>query len=155
VAQGWLGIFEQNWVANWGALSLTVLAIASVVAGFEALLGRAGIGVGAATMVLVGNPLSAVSSAPELLPQPLGAIGQLLPPGAGGNLIRSTAFFDGAGAGEHVAVLAAWALVGFAALFAAAVRSGRIARRQNLDRGVQAREHRSIRQPARAASCSP
>jgi hypothetical protein len=78
-------------------------------------------------MVLVGNPLSAVSSAPELLPQPMGAIGQLLPPGAGGNLLRSTAFFDGAAAGGPIAVLAVWVLVGFTAMFVAAVRSGRVA----------------------------
>ena len=49
-------------------------------------------------MVLIGNPFSGVGSAPELLPQPIGAIGQLMPPGAGGNLLRSTGFFDGAGA---------------------------------------------------------
>ena len=41
-------------------------------------------------MVLVGNPFSGVGSAPELLPQPVGGIGQLMPPGAGGNLLRST-----------------------------------------------------------------
>jgi hypothetical protein len=73
----------------------------------EELLGERGIALGALTMVFVGNPFSAVGSAPELLPQPVGGIGQLLPPGAGGNLLRSTGFFDGAGAGGHVAVLAA------------------------------------------------
>jgi hypothetical protein len=36
-------------------------------------------------------------------------IGQLLPPGAGGNLLRSTGFFDGAGGAEHLTVLAVWA----------------------------------------------
>lgn len=30
---------------------------------------------------------------------------QLMPPGAGANLLRSTGFFDGAGAGEHLLVL--------------------------------------------------
>jgi hypothetical protein len=67
-------------------------------------------------MVLIGNPFSGVATAPELLPQPVGAIGQLLPPGAGGNLVRSTGFFDGAGAGGHLAVLVAWAVFGLAAL---------------------------------------
>jgi len=43
------------------------------------------------------------------------ALTQLLPPGAGANLLRSTGFFDGAGAGEHIAVLAVWALLGLAA----------------------------------------
>jgi hypothetical protein len=48
-----------------------------------ALAGRAGAALGALLMILVGNPLSGVSSAPELLPAPAGTIGQLLPPGAG------------------------------------------------------------------------
>jgi hypothetical protein len=39
-----------------------------------------------------------------------------MPPGAGANLLRSTGFFDGARAGEHVALLAIWALAGLAAL---------------------------------------
>jgi hypothetical protein len=60
-----------------------------------------------------------------MLPTPAGVIGQLLPPGAGGNLLRSTGFFDGAGAGQHVAVLATWALIGFAALAITAVRRRR------------------------------
>ena len=93
-----------------------------MVAGLKALLGEAGVALGALTMILVGNPFSGVGSAPELLPQPVGGLGQLLPPGAGGNLLRSTGFFDGAAAGGHVAVLAAWALAGLAALALASVR---------------------------------
>ena len=78
-------------------------------------------------MVLVGNPFSGAGSAPELLPKPVGGIGRLLPPGRGANLLRSTGFFDGAAAGGHVAVLAAWALGGLALLLASAVRlSGQI-----------------------------
>jgi hypothetical protein len=103
-------------------LSLTILAIAAVVAGFESLLGKAGAAVVAITMIFIGNPFSGAGTAPELLPQPVGAIGQLLPPGAGANLLRSTGMFDGAGAGGHVAVLVSWALLGFAALAVAAVR---------------------------------
>ena len=71
-------------------------------------------------MVLVGNPWSA-SRRPRSLPQPIGGIGQLLPPGAGGNLLRSTAFFGGAGSGSHLVVLAAYAAVGLAALWAGAL----------------------------------
>jgi len=73
----------------------------------------------------VANPWSGIGSAPELLPEPAGAIGQLLPTGAGGNLLRSVAFFDGGGAGEHLAVLAVWAVAGLALLAAAALRSQR------------------------------
>lgn len=84
-------------------------------AGLYALFGPLGLGLGAAIMVLVGNHFSAAAAAPELLPQPVGGIGQRMPPGAGANLLRSTGFFDGAGAGEHVTVLVVWALVGLAA----------------------------------------
>jgi hypothetical protein len=118
-------VVDGDWVANAAGLSLMVLAIATVTTGLEALMGKAGILVAALTMVFVGNPFSAVATGPEMLPAPAGAIGQLLPPGAGGNLLRSTGFFDGAGAGQHVAVLAAWALAGFAALVIAAVRRRR------------------------------
>jgi hypothetical protein len=44
-------------------------------------------------MIFVGNPWSGIASAPELLPTSAGLIGRLLPPGAGGNLLRNTAFF--------------------------------------------------------------
>jgi hypothetical protein len=122
IVQSWLDVVGGNWLANAGVLSLTILAIAAVVAGLYALLGAAGAIGGALTMVLVGNPFSGVGSAPELLPRPTGTIGQLMPPGAGGNLLRSTGFFDGAAAGGHLAVLAAWALAGVAALLAAELR---------------------------------
>jgi hypothetical protein len=127
IVQGWLGVVEGDWAANWAALSLTVLAIASLVTGLAALLGPRGVGLGAVTMAVIGNAWSAASSAPELLPRPTGAIGQLLPPGAGSNLLRSTGFFDGAAAGAHVAVLATWVLLGLAALTAAAARDRRTA----------------------------
>jgi len=125
IVQSWLDVVRGDWLANAAALSLTVLAIASVVAGLYALLGAPGAIVGALTMVLIGNPFSGVGSAPELLPQPVGAIGQLMPPGAGGNLLRSTGFFDGAGAGAHVAVLVAWALAGLALLLVSGARNRR------------------------------
>jgi hypothetical protein len=47
-----------------------------------------------------------------MLPQPWGAFGQLLPPGAGGTLLRSVGFFDGAGAAVAAWVLGVWAAVG-------------------------------------------
>ena len=122
IVQGWLDVVGGHWAANAGVLSLTVLAIGSILVGLYAVLGKAGLVVGALVMVFVGNPFSGVGSAPELLPQPVGAIGQLLPPGAGGNLLRSTGFFDGAGGGPHLMVLAAWTLTGVALVLAAGLR---------------------------------
>jgi hypothetical protein len=116
IAQGWLGVLDGGWLANAAVLSLFVLATAAAVAGLQALLGYAGVAVGTVLMVLVGNPLSGMASAPELLPKAAGAIGQLLPPGAGGQLVRSTAFFDGNGAVGPVSVLVAWSLLGLAAI---------------------------------------
>ncbi|HEY1358106.1 MAG TPA: hypothetical protein VGF21_07365 [Thermoleophilaceae bacterium] len=119
IVQGWLGVVDGHAAANCTALTLTILAIAAFLAGLYALFGRHGIVPGALALVLIGNPFSAVGSAPELLPQPVGAIGQLMPPGAGANMLRSTGFFDNAAAGGHAAVLLAWAAVGFVLLAAA------------------------------------
>jgi hypothetical protein len=127
IVQSWLDVVGGNWAANAAALSLTVLAISSFVAGLWALLGRVGLILAALGMVLIGNPFSGVGSAPELLPEPVGALGQLMPPGAGGNLLRSTGFFDGAAASGHIAVLVAWALVGLGALLAAGAMNRRLA----------------------------
>lgn len=110
----WLGVVEGDFATNAAALSLTVLAIAATVAGLYALLGHKGAALGALTMVFVGNPFSGVATSPEMIPG--GAFGQLLPPGAGGSLLRGTGFFDGAASGQPIAVLAAWAMGGFTLL---------------------------------------
>src|SRR6266508_2007404 len=107
-----MGVLEGNYLAAAGVDGLLVLAIASAVAGLTAVLGRAGVALGALLLFVLGNPISAVASAPQLLPQPWGAIGQLLPPGAGATLLRDVAFFDGAGATVPLIVLASWAVVG-------------------------------------------
>jgi ABC-2 family transporter len=119
--QSWLGVIGGEWIVNAGVLSLTMLSIAAALAGLESMFGWLGFGLGAAVMVLVGNAWSGISSAPEMLPKPLGLIGQLLPPGAGGNLLRSTAFFDSAGGASHLTVLALWAGLGLAGIWAGAL----------------------------------
>ncbi|GGK71614.1 hypothetical protein [Ornithinimicrobium pekingense] len=112
--QGWLGALEGSFWANAAAAALLVLAVGAVVAGLVRLLGGGGLALGALVMVVLGNPLSGVTSAPEMLPGGWGALGQWLPPGAGATALRSVAFFDGAGAGMALLVLAGWALVGLA-----------------------------------------
>ncbi|WBB63091.1 ABC transporter permease [Streptomyces sp. WMMC500] len=116
VADTWLGALTGGWWVQAGALGLTALAGAAAVAGLAAVLGRAGMGLGSLLVMLLGNPFSGVSSAPEMLPEPAGVLGQWLPPGAGGSLIRSVAYFDGNGGGEPLAVLAGWTLAGLALL---------------------------------------
>jgi hypothetical protein len=116
VAQGWLGALNGSWLANAGVFALTILAIASAVAGLGALFGRAGLALGALLIVFVGNPFSGVATSPALLPTAVGVIGQLMPPGAGGNLLRSTAFFGGAGGGGSLAILIVWITLGLVAV---------------------------------------
>jgi hypothetical protein len=109
-----LGLLTGSYLAAAGALALLSLAVSGTVTGLAALIGAPGIGLGVLLVFLFGNPISAVAAAPELLPEPWGAIGQLLPPGAGATLLRSAAFFDGAGAAAPLWTLVAWAVVGLA-----------------------------------------
>ena len=112
VRQTWVGIVPGDYFAGAGVLALFALAVAGTTAGLGALLGRGGLALGAVVMFLVGNALSGIAAAPELLPQPWGAVGQWLPIGAGGTLLRSVAYFDGNGALFAMTVLSAYAIVG-------------------------------------------
>ncbi|MFJ4244144.1 ABC transporter permease [Streptomyces iakyrus] len=116
IAHSWLDALGGDWWAAAGVLGLCTLAMASAVAGLAALLGTAGIGIGAATVMLLGNPFSGATSAPQMLPEPAGAIGQWLPPGAGTTLLRSVSFFDGAAATGPALTLAWWTALGLGAV---------------------------------------
>ncbi|NKI41893.1 ABC transporter permease [Streptomyces physcomitrii] len=125
LTDNWLGILRGDWWAEAGVLGLATLAVGGAVAGIASLLGRAGIGVGALLVIFLGNPFSGVATSPELLPEPVGRIGQLLPPGAEGSLLRSVSFFDGAAASGPLLTLGVWALLGLSAvLVGAGLRRG-------------------------------
>ena len=110
----WLGVLTGGVVADGAVVALLVLGVAAAVCGLGALLGPRGIGLGSLLVMMLGNAWSGASSAPELLPGPVGAIGRLLPPGAGAAALRDTAFFHGHGARGPLLVLAAWAGIGLA-----------------------------------------
>ncbi|MEV0271489.1 ABC transporter permease [Hamadaea sp. NPDC050747] len=112
ILQFWFGSLSGSYPANAGAVALSIAAVSLTVLGLESVFGYSGIGTGAVIMMLIGNPLSGTATAPEMLPGWSGALGQLLPPGAGGRLLRSTAFFDGRGATPAVSVLVVWAALG-------------------------------------------
>ncbi|MFD3510314.1 hypothetical protein [Nocardia sp. NPDC058666] len=119
----WLSILPGSYLALAAIAGLASFTVAATIVGLAAAIGRPGIGLGALTMLLIGNPFSAATSAPELLPQPWGTLGQLLPPGAAASLLRSVAYFDGAGAAGPLAVLLVWAATGLGLLGLAALRS--------------------------------
>lgn len=122
VLQPGLGILAGSYVAVAGVVALGIAAVALPVLGLASLLGPAGIGLGAAVMMLLGNPLSGAATAPEMLPEGWGALGRLLPPGATGTLLRSVAFFDGAGAARPLLILATWAVAGATLIALATLR---------------------------------
>jgi hypothetical protein len=126
VLQFWLGSFEGSYLANSGVIALSIAAVSLTLLGLEWLLGRAGLAIGAALMMLLGNPLSGLTSAPEMLPSGWGALGQLLPPGAAGTALRSVSFFDGAGAGRPFVVLSCWLLAGLILCGLGALRGQRV-----------------------------
>ncbi|MCX4910681.1 ABC transporter permease [Streptomyces sp. NBC_00878] len=116
LAGSWLGALPGNWWAEAAALGLATLAVSAAVAGLAALMGRPGIGLGSFVVMLLGNPFSGAATAPEMLPEPVGTIGQWLPPGAGVSLLRSITFFDGAAASGPALTLTWWAALGLGAI---------------------------------------
>ncbi len=116
VAGPWLGVLTGNPWAQSGVVTLAVAAVGLAVVGAHALLGRPGFVLVAATTVLLGNPLSAATSAPEILPAGWAELGQALPPGALVRALRSIAYFDGAGSGDPIGVLVLWLAGGVALL---------------------------------------
>ena len=116
------GSIDQNFWGVAGALSLGIAAALLLMLGLGSLFGKVGLGIGAALAVLVGNPLSGLASAPEMLPSGWGAFGQLLPQGATATLLRSTAYFSGAGSTTAIVVLTCWAAVGATLVIIGALR---------------------------------
>ena len=125
VLDPWLGILDGSFWAEAGVIALGIAAVSVPLLGLEWLLGTVGLALGGAVMMLLGNPLSGLSSAPEMLPTGWGALGQLLPPGASGALLRSISFFDGASAARPAIVLTAWVAAGLAVCIAAGRRRKR------------------------------
>lgn len=116
ILQGWFGVLQGGFWANWLAVSLSMLATAALVVGMNALLGRVGIAVGAVITVLIGNPLSSAAQPLQFLAAPWGAIGQWFVPGASVTLLRDLSYFPSADAAFPWLVLVGWAAVGVVAL---------------------------------------
>ncbi|MET8871606.1 hypothetical protein [Nocardia sp. NPDC004604] len=125
IIQTWMSVVPGPYLTLAAVAGLVSFAVSGAVVGLATAVGRAGIGIAALVMLLVGNPFSAATSAPELLPQPWGAVGQLLPPGAAASLLRSVAFFDGAAATKPLVVLIIWAVAAIALLGVGALRGRR------------------------------
>lgn len=127
------GSIDSNLWGVAAGLTLGIAAAGLVILGLGALFGKVGLTVGAALALLLGNPLSGLTTAPEMLPAGWGQLGQLLPQGAAATLLRSTAYFGGAGADTAIIVLSCWAIVGLMLVISAALRRpGRTAPKMQL-----------------------
>ena len=76
------------------------------------LVGAGGVAIGAVMFLVIGNPASGGSSAPELLPGFWRDLSQLLPPGAATTAIRDVVYFHGHGMTDAILVLSLWAVLG-------------------------------------------
>ena len=123
VLQPWFGILQGSFLGNYGAMTLAVFATASFIVGMSALIGPAGIAVGAVVTILVGVPLSSAAQPPQFLPEPWGAVGQWLVAGSATTLLRDTSYFTQAPIAFPVLVLAGWSVVGVVLQFAGHFRS--------------------------------
>jgi hypothetical protein len=123
ILQGWFGILQGGFLANWLAVSLSMLATSAFIVGMNALLGRAGIAVGAVVTVLIGNPLSSAAQPLQFIAAPWGAIGQWFVPGASVTLLRDLSYFPSADALFPWLVLLGWAALGVVAMLAGHFRN--------------------------------
>ena len=112
ILQTLFGILQGDFLVNTLALALSMLATASVVVGFNALLGPRGIAVGSVITMLIGNPIAGASIPMQFLVGPWGTIGQYFVPGAASTLIRDLSYFPDADPTRQWLVLAGWAVLG-------------------------------------------
>lgn len=99
-------------LAEAGLAALMVAGVALTSGAIVRLLGQPALIVAFLLFLVIGNPASGLATAPELLPTPWKEVGGLLPPGALGDALRGTAYFDGAGVIGPVLVLLAWVVIG-------------------------------------------
>ncbi|ORM33186.1 hypothetical protein [Williamsia sp. 1135] len=128
-----IGTFDGSVIPVGLGIALGMSAISLTLIGLTANIGMAGFGLGAVTMMIVGNPLSGIASSAYWLPSGWSELGQLLPPGASATLLRSLAFFDGHGGGTAVVVLIAWVAVGAGLVLVARRRSANAGRHEAVE----------------------
>ena len=107
-----VGAFPGHFLAVWGVATLFYLALGLSIAAFQVLVGAGGVAIGAVMFLVIGNPASGGSSAPELLPGFWRDLSQLLPPGAATTAMRDVVYFHGHGMTRALVVLSLWAGLG-------------------------------------------
>ena len=109
-----LGVLPGSYLILSLIAALTLLAANLPSGGLVRIMGPPAVGLAFVLFLMLGNPSSGASSAPELLPSPWAEGGQFLQAGAGATAIRNVAYFDGAAVAVPLIVLLAWAAIGVA-----------------------------------------
>ncbi|WP_127131439.1 hypothetical protein [Georgenia sp. SYP-B2076] len=135
-----VGTVDGGFLTVAAAAALAVLAVGVTAIGVTALAGVAGAALFLLVIVVPGMSLSGLSSAPEMLPSGWGALGQFLPQGAFGSLVKSLAFFGGGGALRPLLVLVGWLVVGALLVWLAAARTRSASRRRAVEAEIAALE---------------
>jgi hypothetical protein len=116
--------YPGHFFAVWGVATLFVLAVGMPIAAFQMIFGIAGTAIGAILFLVIGNPASGGSSAPELLPGFWRTLSQILPPGAAVTSMRDVVYFHGHGSSHGLMVLTVYTVLGAAvALIAYSLRA--------------------------------
>jgi hypothetical protein len=132
VENSWLGAIGGHWWSAAGCYAVGVGAVLAAVNGLHNVFGRLGSLAAAVVIMLVGNPLSGATSAPELLPEGWATLGQILPPGALTSALRAVGFYGDHGASSPILVLGAWLIVGILLLLAGPAGIGQKGMRASL-----------------------
>ena len=111
----WLGRIDLPVAETWGILALAVLAAESFAEVMSYGIGRWAVIPTFLFFAVLGNAASGGAVAPPLLPQPFAFLSQWLPTGATVTAIRNAVYFRGDQHARPILVLAAWAIVLFAA----------------------------------------
>jgi MFS family permease len=114
-----IGALSGHFLAIFAIGALFAGAAALTTYGLEAVLGFAGTGLAAFTLVLIGNATAGGGSNQEFLPNVFRQVGQALPNGATVRFIRNTVYFNGNHTHIALLVVALWALGGLALVLVA------------------------------------
>ncbi|MFI5505599.1 ABC transporter permease [Corynebacterium kutscheri] len=120
------GTITGEYLAVTVAVAVGIAAISLTVQALESLWGYAGIGLAAVLMIFIANSLSGIATGAQWLPSPWGAIGQAMPIGATGTLIRNISFFDGNAIATPLIVLSCWIIAAVAILWASNFKRSRV-----------------------------
>ena len=106
----------SKFLVLWGIFTLVMMAVAFATAALQTVLGAAGTLVVVVVFVIFGAPASGGTVPAPYLPGIWRILGPYLPAGAGTTTVRNTIYFDGNRITTSLLVLAAYLVVGAAAV---------------------------------------